>query len=123
MTEVAVAFAFPRARRQTKLAAPKTYPARVGRQLALGYALQRRVDRGEFVDHADIARGLGFTRAGVSQPMNLLLLAPDIQEEILFLETPVGMPGPTEYSLRHVVATLDWDEQRRRWRMASAVRW
>lgn len=122
MTEVAVAFAFPRERRQAKLAAPKSYPARVARQLALAHAPQRRVDRGEFVDHADLARALGFTRARISQLMNLLLLAPDIQEEILFLEMPPGTPGPTEHSLRQVVATLDWDEQRQRWRSAHTPR-
>jgi hypothetical protein len=80
---------------------------------------------GEFVDHADLARALGFMRARVSQLMNLLLLAPDIQEEILFLEAPPRTPGPTEHSLRCVVATLDWDEQRRRFqrshRLATAV--
>ena len=50
MTEAPVAFAFPRERPQAKLAAARSYPARVARQVAL--ALQRRVDRGEFVDHA-----------------------------------------------------------------------
>jgi hypothetical protein len=48
--------------------------------------------------------------------MDLLLLAPDIQEEILFLERPAGRQRPTEQQLRHVVATSHWDEQRRRWR-------
>jgi len=36
-----------------------------------------------------MARALGFTRARVSQIMGLLLLAPNIQEEILFLEVPL----------------------------------
>jgi hypothetical protein len=55
--------------------------------------------------------------------MNLPLLALDIQEEILFLEALPGTPGRTARSLRQGVATRDWDEQRRRRRMASAVRW
>jgi len=40
----------------------------------------------------------------------------------LFPEAPPGTPGPTEHSLRHVVATLDWDEQRRRWRRTHTAR-
>ncbi len=62
----------------------------MARQLALAHALQRRVDAGEFADHASMARALGFTRARISQMMDLLLLAPVVQEEILFLEVPPG---------------------------------
>lgn len=39
-----------------------------------------------------MARQLGFTRARVTQLMDLLLLAPEVKEEILFLELP---PGPS----------------------------
>jgi hypothetical protein len=35
-----------------------------------------------------VARQLGFTRARVTQLMDLLLLAPEVQEEILFLVLP-----------------------------------
>jgi hypothetical protein len=44
--------------------------------------------------------------------MDLLLPAPDIQEEILFLEVRSGGGGPTERDLRRVVAAADWEEQR-----------
>lgn len=37
-------------------------------------------------------RQLGFTRARVTQLMDLLLLAAEVQEEILFLELP---PAPS----------------------------
>jgi len=41
------------------------------------------VDQGEMRDYADVAR-LGYvTRARLTQIMNLLLLAPDIQEALL----------------------------------------
>jgi hypothetical protein len=55
--------------------------------------LARRRIGTEFADFADMARQLGFTRARVTQPMDLLLLAPEVQEEILFLELPRA-PGP-----------------------------
>ena len=48
--------------------------------------------------------------------MNLLHLAPDIQEEILFL--PPAEPGRavlTEKQVRRVAAEMDWRKQRRMW--------
>ncbi len=48
--------------------------------------------------------------------MNLLLLAPDIQAEILFLEVPPGDQPISERRLREtVLRSLDWREQRKRW--------
>ncbi len=121
MTEIVVAFEpkiRARARRAAETAArpPRRYPARVARQLALAHALQRRVDSGEFDDYATMARALGFTRARVTQLMDLLLLAPDIQAEILFLEVPPGEQPISERRLRDtVLKSLDWRDQRKRW--------
>ena len=71
---------------------------------------------GEFADYADMARALGFTRARVTQIMDLLLLAADIQEEILFLEIAPGAQPISERALRDgVLKSLDWLAQRRRW--------
>lgn len=96
--------------------AARRYPARVARQLALAHALQRRVDAGEFGDYADMARALGFTRARVTQIMDLLLLAADIQEEILHLEVAPGAQPISERALRHGLRSLMWEEQRRAWK-------
>lgn len=120
MTEVVIAFKGGRAwrRRQQTAKQPPTrrYPARIARQLALAHALRRRLERGEFADFADMARQLGFTRARVTQLMDLLLLAPEVQEEILFLELPPGAQPVSERGLREaVLGTIDWQEQRRRW--------
>lgn len=120
MTEVVIAFQGGRAwcqnRQAAKRAQTRRYPARVARQLALAHALRRRLERGEFADFADMARQLGFTRARVTQLMDLLLLAPEVQEEILFLELPPGAQPVSERGLREaVLGTIDWQEQRRRW--------
>ncbi len=120
MTEISISFepmARARRRRAADAAArPSRYPAHVARQLALAHALQRRVDAGEFADHASMARALGFTRARISQMMDLLLLAPVVQEEILFLEVPPGEQPISERALRdQVLKSLDWKEQQRRW--------
>jgi len=120
VTEVVIAFQGGRTWRQHQQAAKRAptrrYPARVARQLALAHALRRRLERGEFADFADMARQLGFTRARVTQLMDLLLLAPEVQEEILFLELPPGAQPVSERGLREaVLGTVDWQEQRRRW--------
>ena len=120
MTEIAVAFepnVRARARRAAQAAAkpPRCYPARIACQLALAHALQGRVDPSEFADYATMARALGFTRAWITQLMGLLLLAPDIQAEILFLEVPPGEQPISERRLRDsVLRSLDWREQRNR---------
>lgn len=117
MTGKLVAFG-TRSRQRTAAAAQieRRYPARIARQLALAHALQRRVDAGEFADYADMARALGFTRARITQIMDLLLLAPDIQEEILHLEIMPGAQPISERALRAGdLRNLNWNEQRRAW--------
>ena len=61
-------------------------------------------------DYAELARLGGVTRARTTQIMKLRHLAPDIQEQILFL-APVR--GLNERNLRPVVSRIDWREQRR----------
>ena len=57
------------------------------------------VDHGEVGDYADLAR-LGYvTRARVTQIMNLALLAPDLQEELLFATEAAGI---TEHFFRQI---------------------
>ena len=58
---------------------------RVARQLALAHKIEAMIREGELRDLADAARAMGLTRARVTQVMNLLLLAPAIQEAILRL--------------------------------------
>jgi hypothetical protein len=42
-------------------------------------------------------------------------LAPDIQEELLFLERGAGRERVTERTLRGIVADTNWGRQRRMW--------
>ena len=86
---------------------------RITRLMALAIKFQGMVDRGEVEDYADLAR-LGYvTAARITQIMNLLNLAPSIQEEILTL--PAGSPRISERRLRPVTSQVLWDEQRRIW--------
>jgi hypothetical protein len=82
--------------------------------MALAIKFQDMVDRGEVRDYADLAR-LGFvTRARLTQIMNLLLLAPDLQEEILGGGTAKAR-SVAERQVRSVVKIVLWGEQRRAW--------
>ena len=83
--------------------------------LALAHRLQRAIRRGEYEDRADLARQFGITRARVTQLLNLTLLAPDIQEQVLKLEAVDGVQPTSERALRGVVAAVEWGEQRARW--------
>jgi len=91
---------------------------RITRLMALAIKFQDMVDRGEVRDYADLAR-LGYvTRARLTQIMNLLLLAPDIQEAILSLpNTVVGRDLVTERRMRQIAAVVAWNRQRREWRV------
>jgi hypothetical protein len=52
--------------------------------------------------------------------MNLLLLAPDIQEQLLFLPPIVsGKDRLTERHIRPIVAQIDWKTQRKLWRQLN----
>ena len=95
--------------------APVYRPARVAQMLALAHRLEAAIDRGGYRDRADLARQLGFTRARVTQLLDLTLLAPDIQEQILNLEAIDGREPLTERGIREVVAQTGWEEQRRVW--------
>jgi len=48
--------------------------------------VQEAIARGQVRDQAEVARKLGFTRARLTHRLDLLLLAPDVQEQVLFLE-------------------------------------
>ncbi len=67
-------------------------------------------------DYAELARLGHVTRARISQVMALLLLAPDIQEQILFLPRTQGGRDPVIlHDLLPIAATADWRRQRRLW--------
>ncbi len=96
-------------------AAPGRVP-RAARLLALAHRLERLLRTGVVRDYAEMARLGHVTRARVSQVRALLLLAPDIQEQLLFL--PRIERGRDPIILQDVLpiaATADWRRQRRLW--------
>jgi hypothetical protein len=82
---------------------------RIARLMALAIRFDGVLRAEEFRDYAELARLGRVTRARMTQIMNLLNLAPDIQEQILFLPNWKGL---NERNLRSIVRRIDWKEQR-----------
>ncbi|MEK6799665.1 MAG: hypothetical protein AABZ12_11920 [Planctomycetota bacterium] len=89
---------------------------RVARLMALAIRCEELVRTEGVADYAELARLGHITRARMTQIMNLLNLAPDIQEAILFLPRTIKGKDPIgERDLRPVCAVMDWKKQRRLW--------
>ena len=95
---------------------PVHRPARVAVMLALAHKIQQAIDRGQVRDQAEVARRLGFTRARLTHLLDLRLLAPDLQEQVLLLEAVDGVQPLSERVLRRVAHVVDWSAQRAAWR-------
>lgn len=89
---------------------------RVARLMALAIKFEAMLADGVVANQAELAAVGHVTRARVTQIMNLLHLAPDIQEAILFLPRVVEGRDPiTEHDLRPIAAEIDWGRQRAAW--------
>ncbi len=78
--------------------------SRAARMLALAHYVERLVDQGTVKSYADAARQLGVSRARMSQILNLLNLAPRVQEGLL-----LGDLHLSERRMREVVARAEWE--------------
>jgi len=95
---------------------PEGRVPRVSRLMALAIRFDRLLRDGVVPNQSELARLVHVTQPRMTQILNLLHLAPDIQEEILFLRpTTEGRDLLTERDLRPVAAEPDWARQRRRW--------
>jgi len=90
---------------------------RVARLMALAIKFDKMLQDGMVGSQTDLAALARVTQPRMTQIMNLLHLAPDIQEEILFLP-PVteGRDPVTERELREIVTLWHWTSQRESWR-------
>lgn len=95
---------------------PKGRLPRITRLLSLAIYFEELLAGGVVNDYADIAR-LGYvSRARLTQIMNLRLLAPDIQEEILNLSLITSGRDPIpEHALRPITLEPSWKWQRKMW--------
>ena len=97
---------------------------RISRLMALAIRFGGLIRDGEVTDQSELARLAHVTQPRMTQIMNLLHLAPDIQEELLFLpRVTEGNDSIHEKMLRPISAEMDWGIQRRMWSELSAIRW
>jgi hypothetical protein len=89
---------------------------RVTRLLALAIRCEQLRAAGVIANYATLAQLGHVSRARVTQIMNLCLLAPDIQETLLFLPPTERGRDPLQLrQLQPLTRIADWGEQRKRW--------
>ena len=96
-------------------------PPRIQRIFQQAYNLKSRLDSTPGLSQSSLARELGINRVRVTQILNLLRLAPEIQRQILALP-PSTTRGPiTEYSLRRLVCDPNHENQLREFEQLLAA--
>jgi len=97
---------------------------RVSKLMALAIRFEELLRDGKVADQSELARVAHVTQPRMTQIMNLLHLAPDIQEAILHLPRVMEGRDPiTERDVRPTGALREWERQRAMWeqlRNASA---
>jgi hypothetical protein len=88
---------------------PDSFIPRIARLMALAIRLEELVRDEAVQNYAELAQLGRVTRARITQITKLLQLAPDLQEQILFLPEVQGL---NERNLRGIVHELDWSVQR-----------
>ena len=106
-----------RRRPETAVAQATERVPRITRLLALALKFEEMIRSGVVGNYTVMAELGQVSRSRVSQVTNLLNLAPDIQEEILFLRPEEAERLHTsELSVRKLSGILEWGEQRAHWR-------
>lgn len=95
-------------------APPPTRALRAAEMLAVAYQMDRMIETGIVRDRAEMARVTSFDDSRISQIMNLMWLAPDIQEALLLAEVGGGRDWVTAKELLPIARCSSWAEQRRR---------
>src|SRR6266487_4623273 len=108
-----------RSRRRSATAVGETTERvpRIARLLALALKFEEMIRSGVMGNYTVMAQLGQVSRSRFTQVTNLLNLAPDIQEEILFLRSEEAERlRISEVSVRKLSATLLWNQQREQWR-------
>ncbi len=94
---------------------------RISRLMSLAIRFDRLIQDGTISDQSELARLAHVTQPRMTQIMNLLHLAPDIQEQLLFLPRVADGRDPIhEKMLRPIAAEISWEQQRRLWRQIGS---
>jgi DNA invertase Pin-like site-specific DNA recombinase len=104
--------------RKAEVLVPPLVP-RISRLLALALKMEQMIQGGAVKNYSELAHLGQVSRARITQVMNLLQLAPDIQEEILLGNTPEDRL--CESDIRKLSGVVRWSEQRDRWHRLLAA--
>ena len=91
-----------------------TKEPRIRQDLILAYQLKEIIEQDKGISLKQIAGWLGITYGRLLQIMALLLLAPKIQDEIIFSEE-IKIYRLSERKIRHVTKEILWDKQLSAW--------
>jgi hypothetical protein len=96
---------------------------RISKLMALAIRYDQMLSDGVVQTQTELAELLHVSQPRMTQIMNLLHMAPEIQEEIVFLQlTTQGRDPIAERHLRAVAREEAWQEQRQVWTMLMAAR-
>lgn len=96
---------------------PRGRVPRVARLMALALKCEAELAAGEIPSRSALAAAARVTTARISQILNLLNLAPDLQEAILFLPAVERGRDPLRLAdLQRIASTRSWKSQRKMWR-------
>jgi len=89
---------------------------RISKLMALAIRFDQLLNDAVVANQSELARLAHVTQPRMTQIMNLLHLAPDIQEQVLNLQPVMtGRDSITERDLRPVAREAHWSRQRKRW--------
>ncbi len=112
-----------KSRRKTAVLGPAPEPPkpagripRVSKLMALAIRFEMFLREGQVASQSELATLAHVTQPRMTQIMNLLHLAPDIQEELLDLPTvEQGNDPVSERVMRPITQLVDWRSQRTNW--------
>ena len=100
---------------QPKPESPGRIP-RISKLMALAIRFRQLLDEGVVYDYTELADLVHVCQPRITQIMNLAYLAPDIQEELLFLPLVTKGRDPIHEPLfRPFSVELNWHKQRQMW--------
>lgn len=103
-------------------AVPPCRVPRISKLVALAIRFDGLIREGKVTDQSELARIAHVTQPRMTQIMNLLHLAPEIQEELLLLPAVTTGRDPIhEKMLRPITAEVSWSRQRELWSVLGAV--
>ena len=103
--------------KKTKLEKPEIVikkEPQLRQNLALAHQIQTLLDNDQIMSVKQIAGWLNLTPARINQFMNMLLLAPAIQEQIL-LENDEKIASIPEYKINEISREMLWEKQIEVW--------